>query len=71
LLARFHGEYGAEAVSVGMPFNECLMRPADPGTIPGFGLYIRVAEFLVAEIEEDLTNFECGHGVLPAPDRSS
>lgn len=62
LLAHYHGEYGADAVNVGLPFNECLMRPSDPGTVPGLGLYVRDAEYLVAEIEEDLINFECGHG---------
>lgn len=59
-VAQLVEELGSEHVQVGTRFGT---RPCD---LAGFALYACDADVLVAELGEDLLNFECGHSMYPS-----
>lgn len=52
-------EYGAGSVKIGMAFGRT--GPARPADCVGFAIYVRDGGEMLAELQEDMLNFEHGH----------
>lgn len=61
LIAQYVQQHGAEAVRIGMMFNADNGTPSSLSDLLGLGVYIKDVDELVAEITEDLLNWDYGH----------
>ena len=55
-------QYGQENVSIGTTF--LATSPAPLSKCVGFAIYVRDGNEILAELREDLVNYECGHEMV-------